>query len=316
LEYQRDTNVSVTERAVLPRRGRVRATLFDYLALTKPRTIHLVVGAIPAMLLADRGVVVPLPIVNTLMGLILMTAGANTLNCVADADIDKLMERTAGRPLARGAIPTRHALVFGLALSVGAFLWLWLATNLLPALLAVATIAFYVLVYTMLIKRRTSQNVVWGGAANGMPVMIGWSAMTGSIGWQALLMFAIIFFWTPPHSWALAMRRTDDCRAAGVPMLPAVASERRVAKRILGYTWLTVLATLLLALATGWLYGAVALLAASWLVAMAHQLDARVRGGTPVQPLRLFRRSNNYLSAVFCALAVDSALALPTLLGH
>jgi heme o synthase len=275
-----------------------------------------VVGAIPAMLLADRGVVAPLPIINTLTGAILMTAGANTLNCVADADIDKLMKRTASRPLARGAIPTRHALVFGLALSVAAFVWLWLSTTLLAGLLAVATIVFYVVVYTLLIKRRTSQNVVWGGAANGMPALIGWSAVTGSIGWQALVMFAIIFFWTPPHSWALAMRRTEDCRAAGLPMLPAVASESHVAKRILGYTWLTVLATLLLTLATGWLYAAVALLAASWLLVMTYQFCARVRRGEPVQPLRLFQRSNNYLSAVVCALAVDSALALPTLLGH
>jgi heme o synthase len=308
--------VSITDRGVLSRRGRVRTTLFDYAALTKPRTIHLVVGAIPAMLLADRGVVAALPILNTLTGAILMTAGANTLNCVADADIDKLMKRTASRPLARGALPTRHALAFGLALSVAAFVWLWSTTTLLAGLLAVATIVFYVLVYTLLIKRRTSQNVVWGGAANGMPVLIGWSAVTGSIGWQALVMFAIIFFWTPPHSWALAMRRTEDCRAAGLPMLPAVASECHVAKRILGYTWLTVLAALLLTLATGWLYGAVALLAASWLLAMTYKFCARVRRGESVQPLRLFQRSNNYLSAVFCALAVDSALALPTLLGH
>jgi protoheme IX farnesyltransferase len=308
--------MSTTDRGVLSRRDRVRTTLSDYLALTKPRTIHLVVGAIPAMLLAERGVVAPLPIIDTLTGAILMTAGANTLNCVADADIDKLMKRTADRPLARAAISTRHALVFGMTLSVGAFLWLWLTTNPLAALLAVATIAFYVLVYTLLIKRRTSKNVVWGGIANGMPVLIGWSAVTGTIGWQALVMFAIIFFWTPPHSWALAMRRTEDCRAAGVPMLPAVASECHVAKRILDYTWLTVSATLLLALATGWLYGAVALLAGSWLLAMAYQLQARLRRGESAQPLTLFQRSNNYLSAVFCALAVDSALALPMLLGH
>jgi heme o synthase len=308
--------MSTTDRGVLSRRDRVRTTLSDYLALTKPRTIHLVVGAIPAILLAERGVVAPLPIIDTLTGAILTTAGANTLNCVADADIDKLMKRTADRPLARATISTRHALVFGLTLSVGAFLWLWLTTNLLAALLAVATIAFYVLVYTLLIKRRTSKNVVWGGAANGMPVLIGWSAVTGTIGWQALVMFAIIFFWTPPHSWALAMRRTDDCRAAGVPMLPAVASECHVAKRIVDYTWLTVSATLLLAFATGWLYGAVALLAGSWLLAMAYQLQARVRRGESAQPLKLFQRSNNYLSAVFCALAVDSALALPMLLGH
>jgi protoheme IX farnesyltransferase len=311
-----ESSVSIREQASLSRRGRIRATVFDYLALTKPRTIHLVVGAIPAMLLADRGVVAPLLILNTLIGAMLMTAGANALNCVADADIDRLMKRTAARPLARAAVSTRNALVFGLALSVGSFGWLWWTANLLTGLLAVATIAFYVFVYTLLIKRRTSKNVVWGGAANGMPVMIGWSAVTGTIGWQALVMFAIVFFWTPPHSWALAMRHTEDYRAAGVPMLPTVASERHVTRQILTYTWLTALATLLLALATGWLYGVVAALAAAWLVMMAHQLDARVRRGDPVEPLRLFQRSNNFLAVVFCALAVDSGLGVPTLLGQ
>ena len=310
------TNVSIRERTGLSRRGRLRATLSDYLALTKPRTIHLVVGAIPAMLLAERGIVAPLLILNTLIGTTLMTAGANTLNCVADADIDKLMKRTAGRPLARAAVSTRAALVFGLALSVGSLLWLWWAATPLAGLLAVATIAFYVFVYTLLIKRRTSHNVVWGGAANGMPVLIGWSAVTGSVGWQALLMFGIIFFWTPPHSWALAMRHKEDYRVAGVPMLPAVATERHVAKQILAYTWLTGFATLLLALATGWLYGAVALVAAAWLLMTAHQLYARVKRGEPVEPRRLFHRSNTYLTVVFCALAVDSVLALPTLRGH
>jgi protoheme IX farnesyltransferase len=307
--------MSFRERAGVSRRDRISATLFDYLALTKPRTIHLVVGAIPAMLLADRGVVAPLLILNTLTGAILMTAGANTLNCVADADIDKLMKRTAGRPLARGAVSTRHALVFGLALSMGSFLLLWWTTNLLTGLLAVATIAFYVLVYTLLIKRRTSHNVVWGGAANGMPVMIGWTAVAGSVGWQALVMFSIIFFWTPPHSWALAMRHSEDYRAAGVPMLTVVATERHVAKQILVYTWFTAFATLLLALATGWLYDAVAGLAAAWLLVTAHRLYARVRRGEPVEPLRLFQRYSIYLAAVFCALTVDSVLALPNLLG-
>ena len=309
--------MSVTERAVLSRRDRVRATLFDYMALTKPRTIHLVMGVIPAMLLADRGVVAPLLIINTLTGAILMAAGGNTLNCVVDADIDKLMKRTANRPLARGAIPTRHALAFGSALIVGAFSWLWLTTNPVPAVLALATIAFYVFVYTLLIKRRTAQNVVWGGAANGMPVVIGWSAVTGSIGWQALVMFAIIFFWTPPHTWALAMmRRAQDYRAAGVPMLPAVASEYHVTKRILGYTWLAVSATLLLALAAGWLYGVVAPPAAAWLVVTARRLYVRSGRGEPLELSRLFQRCNMFLAAVFCAVAVDSMLALPTLLGN
>jgi protoheme IX farnesyltransferase len=292
----------------------VRDTALAYLALTKPRVIELLlVTAIPAMLLADRGTVNPLLILNTLIGGVLAAAGANTLNCVADADIDKVMNRTARRPLARAIVPTRNALVFGLALSIGSFCWLWWTTNLLSGLLAAATVAFYVFVYTLLLKRRTSQNVVWGGAAGCMPVMIGWSAVTGTIGWPALVMFAIIFFWTPPHTWALAMRYKEDYQAAGVPMLPAVATERQVTKRILIYPWLTVAATLVLALAAGWLYTAVAVLAGVWFLAMAHQLYAGVRRGEPVKPLRLFLQSNNYLAVVFCALALDSAIALPTL---
>ncbi|MDT5154607.1 MAG: heme o synthase [Mycobacterium sp.] len=309
--------MSIRERRLFRQApGRIRTTLLAYLALTKPRVIELLlVTTIPAMLLADRGTVHPLLIVNTLFGGMLAAAGANTLNCVADADIDKMMKRTARRPLARAAVPTRHALVFGLVLSAGSFAWLWWTTNLLSGLLAVATIAFYVFVYTLLLKRRTSQNVVWGGAAGCMPVMIGWSAVTGTIGWPALVMFAIIFFWTPPHTWALAMRYKDDYKAAGVPMLPVVATERQVTKQILIYTWLTVLTTLALALATGWLYAGVALLAGAWFLTMAHQLYSGVKRGEPVKPLRLFLQSNNYLAVLFCALAIDSALALPTLLG-
>ena len=304
--------MSIRER-VAP--SRVSTILLAYLALTKPRVIELLlVTAIPAMLLAHRGSVNPLLILNTLIGGMLAAGGANTLNCVADADIDKMMKRTAQRPLARAAVPTGHALVFGLVLSVASFVWLWWTTNLLSGLLAVGTIAFYVFVYTLLLKRRTSQNVVWGGAAGCMPVMIAWSAVTGTIAWPALVMFAIIFFWTPPHTWALAMRYKDDYKAAGVPMLPAVATERQVTKQILIYTWLTVAATLALALAAGWLYTAVAAVAGVWFLAMAHQLYAGVRRGEPVKPLRLFLQSNNYLAVVFCALALDSALALPTLL--
>ena len=304
--------MSIRER-VAP--SRIRTTLLAYLALTKPRVIELLlVTAIPAMLLAERGVVNPLLILNTLVGGMLAAAGANTLNCVADADIDKVMKRTALRPLARATVPTRHALIFGLALSVGSFFWLWWTTNLLSGLLAVATIAFYVFVYTLLLKRRTSQNVVWGGAAGCMPVMIAWSSVTGTIGWPALVMFLIIFFWTPPHTWALAMRYKDDYKAAGVPMLPAVATEEQVTRQIVIYTWLTVLATVALAPAAGWLYAAVALVAGVWFLVMAHQLYAGVRRGEPVKPLRLFLQSNNYLAVVFCALALDSAFALPTLL--
>ena len=279
-------------------RGRIHGTVLAYLALTKPRVIELLlVTAIPAMLLAHRGAVHPILIANTLVGGMLAAAGANTLNCVADSDIDKVMKRTARRPLARAAVSRRNAMVFGLALTTVSFFWLWRTTNLLSGLLAMATVAFYLFVYTLLLKRRTSQNVVWGGAAGCMPVMIGWSAVTGTVGWPALAMFAVIFFWTPPHTWALAMRYKDDYKQAGVPMLPAVATERQVTRQILVYTWLTVLASLALALAAGWLYAAVAVVAGAWFLTMAHQLDAAVRAGEPVKPLRLFLQSNNYLAA-------------------
>jgi protoheme IX farnesyltransferase len=295
---------------------RIRTRLLGYLALTKPRVIELLlVTTIPAMLLASRGSVDLVLILNTLFGGMLAAGGANTLNCVADADIDKVMTRTAGRPLARAAVPRSHALVFGLALSVASFFWLWWTTNLLSAHLAAATIAFYVLVYTLLLKRRTSQNVVWGGAAGCMPVMIGWSAVTDTIGWQAVAMFAVIFFWTPPHTWALAMKYADDYRAAGIPMLPVVATERQVTNQIVVYTWLTVAATLALIPAAGWLYAVVAVLAGGWFLALAHRLRAGVRRGEAVKPLKLFLQSNNYLAAVFCALAVDSVIPLPLLFG-
>src|ERR1700744_3223483 len=294
--------------------SRIRGTVLAYLALTKPRVIELLlVTAIPAMLLADRGNVNPLLILNTLIGGMLAAGGANTLNCVADADIDKVMKRTARRPLARAAVPKRNALVLGLVLSVGSFFWLWWTTNLLSGLLAVATIAFYVFVYTLLLKRRTSQNVVWGGAAGCMPVMIGWSAVTGTIQWAGLVKFAILFFLTAPHTWALAMRYKDDYKAAGVPMLPVVATERQVTKQILIYTWLTVLTTLALALATGWLYAAVAVVAGVWFLAMGHQLYSGVRAGEPHKTLPVFLQWRNYLAVVFCALAVDSVISLPTL---
>jgi heme o synthase len=272
----------------------------------------LLVATIPTMLLADRGTV-NLPLLfATLFGGWMGAASANTLNCVVDADIDKVMKRTARRPLAREAVPTSHAFVFGALLGVGSFLWLWWAANLLSGILVVATILFYVLVYTMVLKRRTSQNVVWGGAAGCMPALVGWSAVTGTVGWQAIVLFLVIFFWTPPHTWALAMRYKDDYKAAGVPMLPVVATEQVVTRQIVLYTWATVAATAALIPAAGVVYAAVALAAGAWFLLMAHQLYSGVRRGEAVKPLRLFLQSNNYLAVVFIGLAVDSVLGMST----
>ncbi|OLL17788.1 MULTISPECIES: heme o synthase [unclassified Rhodococcus (in: high G+C Gram-positive bacteria)] len=294
--------------------GRVSGTVLAYIALTKPRVIELLlVATIPAMLFADRGEVDLVLILSTLFGGWMGAASANALNCVVDADIDKVMKRTALRPLARQAVPTRHAFVFGMVLGVVSFLWLWWRANLLAGLLVVATIAFYVLVYTMVLKRRTWQNVVWGGAAGCMPVMVGWAAVTGSLSWEPIVLFLVIFFWTPPHTWALAMRYKEDYKAAGVPMLPVIASEQHVTKQILLYTWATVLATLVLVPAAGLVYAVVTVAAGAWFLLVAHQLYRSVRGGAAVKPLKLFLQSNNYLALVCLGLAVDSVLDLRTI---
>ena len=293
--------------------GRVTGKVLAYIALTKPRVIELLlVATIPAMLLADRGNVDILLILSTLFGGWMGAASANSLNCVVDADIDKVMKRTARRPLARDAVPTSHAFVFGMTLGVASFLWLWWRANLLAGCLVVLTIAFYVLVYTMVLKRRTWQNVVWGGAAGCMPVMVGWSAVTGSLSWQPIVLFLVIFFWTPPHTWALAMRYKEDYKAAGVPMLPVIATEEHVTKQILLYSWAMVITSLVLVPAAGVVYAAVTLVAGAWFLLMAHQLYRSVRGGAAVKPLRLFLQSNNYLAIVFVGLAVDSVLGLQT----
>ncbi|RLK59270.1 heme o synthase [Actinokineospora cianjurensis] len=305
------TPVPVDTKAT-PGRSDIRTVLRAYVALTKPRIIELLlVTTVPAMLLAARGIPSPWLVLNTLIGGTMAAGSANALNCVVDADIDAVMKRTSARPLARHAVPTRNALVFGLVLGVLSFGWLYATTNLLAAAMAVGAILFYVLVYTMLLKRRTSQNIVWGGAAGCMPVVIGWSAVTGDVGWQALVMFGVIFFWTPPHFWALAMKFRDDYAKAGVPMLPVVATPQHVAKQIVVYSWVMVAWTLLLVPATGWVYTVFTVAAGAWFLVFAHRLYSAVRRDKPTNPMKLFHLSNTYLTAVFVALAVDSALSLP-----
>jgi heme o synthase len=296
------------------RRQRIGDTLRAYLGLTKTRIIEqLLVVTVPAMFLAERGVPSVWLIIATLVGGAIAAASAHALNCVVDADIDAVMKRTARRPLAKGQVPTRHALVFGLVLGVLSSVWLGLTTNWLAAGLSVAAIAFYVLVYTLLLKRRTSQNIVWGGAAGCMPVVIGWAAVTGTVEWPALVMFAVIFFWTPPHFWALAMRYREDYANAGVPMLPVVAKPAQVTIRIVAYSWVMVAATLLLVAATSWIYATVAVLGGTWFVYQAHRLHHSVAAGREVSTMKLFHLSNVYLCILFAAIAVDAAIGLPVL---
>jgi protoheme IX farnesyltransferase len=244
-----------------------------------------------------------------MVGGTLAAGSANALNCFVDRDIDALMRRTGHRPLATHEVSPTGALVFGSLLGVIAVGLMAAATNLLAAGLTAAAIAFYVVVYTMLLKRRTRQNIVWGGAAGCMPVLIGWSAVTGSLAWPPLVLFAVVFFWTPPHFWALAIRYRDDYARAGVPMLPVVASPVTVGRQIVAYAWLTVATSLLLwPIATGWVYGVLAAAAGAALLVEAHRLYAATRRGEPGRPMRLFHLSNSYLAFVFVAVAVDTFL--------
>jgi protoheme IX farnesyltransferase len=239
----------------------------------------------------------------------LAAGSANALNCYVDRDIDAVMRRTVRRPLARHEVSPGGALRFGLALGAVAVVVIGVVTNWLAGGLTAAAIAFYVVVYTMLLKRRTAQNIVWGGAAGCMPVLIGWSAVTGRLAWAPLVLFGIVFFWTPPHFWALAMRYREDYSRAGVPMLPVVATPLRVARQIVGYAWLTVLCSLALwPLATGWVYGVLALGAGAVLLTAAHRLLHRIARGLDGRPMQLFHLSNSYLAFVFVAVAVDAFL--------
>ncbi|HYJ77475.1 MAG TPA: heme o synthase, partial [Actinomycetes bacterium] len=234
--------------AVSPRPPRTaRQVVSGYVALTKPRIIELLlVTTVPTMLLAEGGIPSLWLVAATLVGGTLAAGSANTLNCYLDRDIDQVMHRTERRPLATGLVSPREALGFGIVLGALAVGWFLLTVGSLPAVLALAAIAFYVGVYTLALKRRTPQNIVWGGAAGCMPVLIGWSAVTGSLSWAPVVLFGIIFFWTPPHYWPLSLRFRDDYAAAGVPMLPVVASPTTVARQVVVYSWVMVAVSLLL----------------------------------------------------------------------
>jgi protoheme IX farnesyltransferase len=304
------------ERAA--RRRRALSVAKAYVALTKPRIIELLlVTTIPAMVLAAGGAPPVATLLVTVLAGTLAAGSANALNCYLDRDIDAVMRRTGSRPLARHAVSPGSALVFGIALGAVSVAWMWWATNLLAAALTLGAILFYVLVYTLGLKRRTAQNIVWGGAAGCMPVLIGWAAVRDGLAWTPVVLFAVVFLWTPPHFWALAIRFRDDYAKAGVPMLPVVATPLAVARRIVAYTWATVAASLLLwPLATSWLYGAGAVVAGAWFLREAHALLRRVKvagdGGAvdlkAVGSLRLFRTSNSYLALLFLAVALDTLL--------
>ena len=305
-----DTDTSRPDGAAGGKRP-LKTVIGDYVSLTKPRIIELLlITTFPVMFLAERDIPNAWLIIATLIGGTLSASSANVLNCYLDRDIDKLMHRTEGRPLVTGAISPRNALIFGLVLGVAATLWLGLLVNWLSSLLSLAAIALYVGFYTVLLKRRTSQNIVWGGVAGCMPVFIGWAAVTDSLSWAAVVLFLVVFFWTPPHYWPLSMRFKDDYANAGVPMLPVVAEDLAVGKQIVAYSWVTVLTSFaLIPIAPmGWIYTAIAVISGGVFLFEAHMLLKRAKEGAPysvLKPMRLFHYSISYLTLLFIGVALD-----------
>jgi len=294
---------------------RVGAVVGPYVTLTKPRVIELLlVTTIPTMILAEGGWPSLGLVVATLVGGAAAAGSANVLNCYIDRDIDKVMNRTRRRPTATGEISPRAALTFGLVLGVVSLTWLWFLANPVSSMLTAGAILIYVVGYTMILKRRTPQNIVWGGAAGCMPVLIGWSAVTGGVGWPAVLLFGVIFFWTPPHYWPLSMKFRRDYAAAGVPMLPVVAKDTRVAREMIAYTLAMIACSLLLVPAAGmtWVYAVAAALLGAWFLVDCIRLLRRAedpkRG--KLRAMSVFHASITYLTLLSVAVSVDVFLPL------
>lgn len=276
-----------------------------YVALTKPRIIELLlITTVPTMVLAEEGWPAWSLVGVTLLGGALSAGSANATNMFVDRDIDALMERTQGRPLVTGVIPPRNALVFAVVLQVLAFAVLWAGANLLSAVLALGAAAFYVGVYTLWLKRTSRQNIVIGGAAGAVPVLVGWAAVENSLSWTPIVLFVAMFLWTPPHFWALAVKYADDYRAADVPMLPAVVPIETAVRQMIGYTVALVATTLLLVpvAGLGWIYTvSAAVLGAVFIVGTV----ALGRNPTAAGSMRLFGYSITYVTALFGAITVD-----------
>jgi protoheme IX farnesyltransferase len=282
-----------------------------YFELTKPRVIELLlVSTVPTMILAQRGIPDLWLIVATVVGGAFSAGSANSFNCYIDADIDKIMGRTKGRPLVTGELTGKEALVFAWGLGVVSVVWLGLFVNLLAAALSLAAILFYVFVYTLLLKRRTPQNIVWGGAAGSMPVLIGWAAVTNELSPAAWVLFLIIFVWTPPHYWPLSLRYKQDYTDAKVPMLPVVRGNRTVGVQIILYAWALVAATLLLipVASMGLIYTITAVISGLWFIFESYRLYRQALLGEIENPMRLFHGSISYLTVLFIAIAVDPLL--------
>jgi protoheme IX farnesyltransferase len=293
---------------VLPVEYSLGRRLGGFVALTKPRIIELLlVTTLPTMIVAARGWPGVSLMAATLVGGTLAAGGANAINMFVDRDIDAVMRRTRGRPLVTGVVSPAAALVFAVSLEVVAFVELWAAVNLLSAVLAVSATLFYVFVYTLWLKRTSRQNIVIGGAAGAVPVLVGWAAVRNTVGWAPVVLFALMFVWTPPHFWALAIRYRDDYRAAKVPMMPVVTTFKRTAAQIFGYSLLVAAVSLLFAWSAGMgpLYWVSALVLGTVFCGLAFQLW---RQPTEVRAMRLFHWSITYVTVLFGAMAADQLI--------
>jgi len=288
-------------------RGKAKA----YLALTKPRVIELLlVTTAPVMILAADGIPNPWLILATLFGGALSAGSANAFNCYIDRDIDAVMHRTRRRPLVTGEVTPREALVFAWTIGIASTVWLAVFTTLLAAALSVGAILFYVFVYTLWLKRRTPQNIVWGGIAGCFPVLIGWAAVTGSLTWAPFILFAVVFLWTPPHYWPLSMRYREDYASVNVPMLAVVRSRQAVGLQTILYAWATVACSLLLVPVAemGLTYTVLALASGIWFIYETHRLYGLAIRGDEGKPMRVFHASISYLTLLFLAVAIDPLL--------
>lgn len=304
---------SLTRNAdsVTPAKPGFLSTVKGYVALTKPRVVELLlVTTAPVMILAERGIPAISLILATLVGGSLSAGSANAFNMVIDRDIDQVMGRTKNRPLVTGELTVRQALVFASVLAAASFAMLWWWTTPLAAVLSLAAIAFYVFVYTLWLKRRSEQNIIWGGIAGCFPVLIGWAAVTGSLGWEPLILFLVVFLWTPPHYWPLSMKYRDDYAKVSVPMLGAVRQAPVVGLQVILYAWATVAASLLLipVAPMGVVYTSVAIFAGGWFILESHRLYQRALRGGEVYPMRVFHSSISYLTLLFVAVGVDPLL--------
>ncbi|CAN5130993.1 heme o synthase [soil metagenome] len=308
-----DAQTTIATPLAAPLGTRILRKSAAYVALTKPRVIELLlVTTAPVMVLAARGIPDLWLVLATLVGGSLSAGSANAFNCYIDRDIDRVMKRTQKRPLVTGALSDREALVFASVTGVASIVWLWFLTTPLAAVLSLVAILFYVFVYTLVLKRRTPQNIVWGGAAGCMPVLIGWAAVTGSLEWAPVILFGIVFLWTPPHYWPLSMRYREDYASVHVPMLGVVRGSSTVGLQVVLYAWATVACSLLLVpiASMGVLYAVVAALSGAWFLLESHRLYSGAIRGDDVKPMRVFHASITYLTLVFLAVGLDPLLHL------